>query len=114
MSDTYIIENGNKNLLKFLVKHRVDINKVIYNNDEISLLNAIEHGNKDLVVYLVEHGADINKENEDGKTPLFGACLKGKKDLVEYLVEHGADINKENKGYFITHYLEPVKVKMTI
>ncbi|KAG4086940.1 hypothetical protein H8356DRAFT_1336546 [Neocallimastix lanati (nom. inval.)] len=28
--DTYIIENMNKNLLKFLVKHGVDINKVVY------------------------------------------------------------------------------------
>ena len=46
----------------------------------------------------MEHGADINKENRNGETVLFGACVSGNKDLVEYLVEHGADINKENRN----------------
>ena len=87
---SYIIENGNKNLLKFLVNHGVDINEVVYKNFEIPLFDECENENKNLVEYLVEHGADINKENRDGKTPLYYACNGRNKDLVQYLVEHGA------------------------
>ncbi|KAG4097319.1 ankyrin repeat-containing domain protein [Neocallimastix lanati (nom. inval.)] len=97
LSDPYIIENGNENLLKFLVKHGVDIKSVGYKNGKIPLFDACESGNKDFVEYLIEHGEDINKEEIwSGRTPLFDACKSGNKDLVEYLVQHGADINKEN------------------
>ena len=95
--NNYIIDNENKNLLKYLVEHEVDINKVVYKNDKIPLFDACQSGNKDLVKYLVEHGADINKENEDIETPLFKAIESKNKGLVKYLVEHGADVNKENK-----------------
>ena len=47
------------------------------------------------VKYLVEHGADVNKENRNGETPLFSACIKGNEAIVKYLMEHGADIHKE-------------------
>ena len=32
---------------------------------------------------LVEHGADVNKENRNGETPLFMACVRRNKDLVD-------------------------------
>jgi len=37
--------------------------------------------------YLVEQGADIHKENEDGETPLFKACISRNVAIVKYLVE---------------------------
>ena len=43
---------------------------------------------------------DINKEDKDGWTPLFNACLDGHITIVKYLVELGADINKQsNDGH---------------
>jgi len=58
----------------------VDINKIVFKNEEILLFDACRIGNKDLVEYLVEHGEDINKENKDGETPLSKACKSGNKD----------------------------------
>ena len=94
--DTYIIENGNKNLLKFLLKHGVDIKKIRCKDKKLLLFDECESGNRDFVEFLVENGVDINEESKNGESPLFYACRSGNKDLVEYLVEHGAVINKYN------------------
>ena len=55
----------------------MDINKIVFKNEEILLFDACRIGNKDLVEYLVEHGEDINKEDENGLIPLFYACNNG-------------------------------------
>ncbi|KAL6632451.1 ankyrin repeat-containing domain protein [Neocallimastix sp. 'constans'] len=107
----YIIKNGNKNLLKYLVEHGVDINKVVYKNGKIALYDTYEivykngkialydtyeSGNKDLVEYLVVKYGDyiINKENKSFETPLFRAC----KNLEEYLVEPRTNIDIGERG----------------
>ena len=97
-SYNYIIENKNKNLLIFLVEHGVDLDKIVYENDEIALFDACRSGNKELVEYLLKNGTYINKENKNGITPLLYSCISGNKELVEYLLKNGADINKENKN----------------
>jgi len=97
-SYNYIIENKNKNLLIFLVEHGVDLDKIVYENDEIPLFDACRSGNKELVEYLLKNGTYINKENKNGITPLLYSCISGNKELVEYLLKNGADINKENKN----------------
>jgi len=69
----YKIKNMNKNIINYLVKHGVDINK----EDRIGetpLFSACYSGNKKLVKYFVEYGLDINKENKFRETPLFLAC----------------------------------------
>ncbi|KAL6635602.1 hypothetical protein U3516DRAFT_734110 [Neocallimastix sp. 'constans'] len=94
----YIIENGNKNLIKIFSKNMEQIiTKVFWMNSDIPLFNACKNGNKNLVEYLVERKTDINKENECSLTPLFIACYNESKNVVEFLVELGADINKEDK-----------------
>jgi len=50
----YIIGKGNINLIKYLVEHGVDINKVVYKNGKTILFDACESENKDLVEYLVD------------------------------------------------------------
>ncbi len=62
------------------------------------LFAAYRSRNESLVKYLEEkHGVDVNKADENGWTPLFGACESRNLDLVKYLMEHGADVNKEDK-----------------
>jgi len=97
--DIFIMENRNKILLKFLVKHGMDVNKIVYKNGEIPLINACRSGNKDKIEYLlVEPGAYTNKVNKwSNKTPLLKAIKCRNKELVKYLLENGTNINKENK-----------------
>jgi len=76
----------------------VDLDKIVYENDEIPLFDACRSGNKELVEYLLKNGTYINKENKNGITPLLYSCISGNKELVEYLLKNGADINKENKN----------------
>ena len=82
--------------IKYLIKHGVDINKIIW-NDGTPLFIACEKGNKIIIKYLVEHGAYIDKGKKNGETPLFNACKNGNEVVVKYLVEKGADINKKRK-----------------
>jgi len=63
-------ESGNKDLVEYLVKHRVDINKENWNGETV-LFRACESGNKDLVKFLVEYGADINKVYSNRKTAFY-------------------------------------------
>ena len=65
-------ENGNLDLVKYLVHLGADINNE--NNFGVThLFNACYSGNLNLVKHLVEHGLDINKEANDGCTPLLNA-----------------------------------------
>jgi len=46
------IENKNKILLKYIVEHGVDINKIVYKNGKIPLFDICESGNKELFKYI--------------------------------------------------------------
>ena len=116
-------KNKNKDLVKYLVEHGLDIN--IYG--KTPLFYTCESGNINLEVYLVEHGADIkkksiygrtplflaieseNKENKNGETSLFLVIESENEDLKEFLVEHGADINKEERTDHETPLLNAYK-----
>jgi len=54
-------ENGNENIVKYLVEHDADVNK---KNEygEIPLIRACESRNENIINYLIEHGANINKK----------------------------------------------------
>ncbi|KAG4092692.1 ankyrin repeat-containing domain protein [Neocallimastix lanati (nom. inval.)] len=87
----YIVENGNKNLIKYLVEYGADINKVVWMNGEIPLFDACKSGNKDLVKY--------------GETPLFGECESENESLVKCYREHETNISeKEGKDEFPLFY----------
>ncbi|OUM57689.1 hypothetical protein PIROE2DRAFT_48513, partial [Piromyces sp. E2] len=82
---------GNENIIKYLMKHGVDINKEdIYG--ETPIFSACSNGSVKVVKYLVKHGADIHIKNKNGVTVLFSACVRGgNENVVKLLVEHGAD-----------------------
>ncbi|ORX76482.1 ankyrin, partial [Anaeromyces robustus] len=56
-------ENGNENLVKFLIEHGAIINKENRDN-KTPLFLACENGNENIVKYLVEHGANTNIETQ--------------------------------------------------
>ncbi|KAG4092671.1 hypothetical protein H8356DRAFT_1343245 [Neocallimastix lanati (nom. inval.)] len=61
--------NGNKDLVEFLIKHRININKENRKNAEAPLFNTCR------IEYLVEHGLEINIENWNDETPLYFVCF---------------------------------------
>lgn len=90
-------------LYKLLIRINSDIDfNEIDKNDYSPLSFAImEIDNINIIKYLIEViGVDVNKENRDGNTPLYFACLLNKSEAVDILIDNGADINQRNKtGY---------------
>jgi len=86
--------NADENLVKYLIKKRIYINK---ENQwgETPLFKACESGNISLVKYLIEKGTKINQKNDESLTLFFFACKSGNKNLIKYLIEHGVNINEE-------------------
>ena len=94
----FAAENGNLDLVKYLVENGGDIK-----NTRVRHATTIT-GNLDLVKYLVEKGANLS----DGA--VTGAAESGNLDLVKYLVEKGADIRKDAvKGAAKHGYLDVIK-----
>jgi len=104
----YLINECNKkeiniNIIKYLVNHRVDINKKSYGG-RTPLFIACNNGNEILIKQL-KFGADINKKDCHGETPLFNACQNGNETIVKCLVDLGADVNITDKCGRISLFL---------
>ena len=105
----YAAEQGNFEVVKFLVDRGADIH--IYG--DYALTWASTNGNLKMVKYLVEHGADVHGSNDHS---LRYAVLNNDLEMVKYLVKHGADIHMASnfplqlarrKGYCdIVKYIE--------
>ena len=72
----YACKNGNEDLVKYLINHGADINKV-NEAGETPLFNACSGKNGNLVKYLIEQGVDINKEKIGGETPHYLIFIQG-------------------------------------
>jgi len=97
---TIAAENGNLDVLKFLV---VDKNAQVNvaSNVQTPLLAAAENGYLDVVKFLLEKGVDINGCAVYRKdTALMMAASQGHLDLLKFLLEKGANttaVNNEGK-----------------
>lgn len=84
------IENKKSNaaLIKLLLKHDADINKI----DDIGLSFLLRSGFADELALLLQHGLDANLIFD--KKSLLAHCLGGyqRHELVLTLIQHGADI----------------------
>jgi len=78
-------ENGNENIIKYLIEYGADENK------EITIRNT----KKFLKFFPLE--CEINKYNKYC-TPLTVVCQKDNENLVKYLIEHGANVNQKIKN----------------
>jgi len=78
---------NNKNTIKYLIEHGVDINKE-KKDGNTPLISACEcESNKKIIVsYLIEHGADIKKENIKSFTILIFAYIYENENIIKYLV----------------------------
>ena len=87
-----LVKKDNKDALKLLINHGVDVNA---KDDDAGtpLHNAVWEQNKEIVELLINHGADVNAKNDDAGTPLHAASMKDNKEIVELLINRGADIN---------------------
>jgi ankyrin repeat protein len=54
----------------------------------MALHYAAERGDEGVLALLLDHGEYANIRNDDGMTPLMGACDEGHLGAVEMLVQH--------------------------
>jgi ankyrin repeat protein len=89
---------GRLQVVRYLLRHGVDVNVRDSGNDT-SLLLASWKGHLDVVRCLLEHGADVDLRDQYDNTPLTFAANYGYVDAVRILLEHNADVNaRDNKG----------------
>ena len=83
---------------KFLIKHKIDINKK-YRYGHTLLHNAALYGDINMVKLLVKNGAKLIK-NDFGLTAIDSASDNGHIEVVEYLVGCYGDFGRmyKNKG----------------
>jgi len=91
-------KNGNLNIVKYLIAHGQNANKIYRFSDTPPLLLAYEFGHEEIVKYLIEYGADINIRNNRGQTLLILACKNENEDMIDYLIDHEVNINVFDKS----------------
>jgi ankyrin repeat protein len=89
-----LAENGDLEMVKFLVEHGADVNC----DDGLPLMCSAEYGHLDIVKFLIEHGADIyiDKNNDIGISALQMSASHGHLEVVKFLVASGANIHTLN------------------
>ncbi len=64
-----------------------------------SICEAAKRGDLKTVEALLKKNPDlVNAKNNDGDTPLIGACRVGRVDVVKLLITAGANIETEGRG----------------
>jgi hypothetical protein len=87
---------GHLQVVRYLLRHGVDVNFRDSGNDT-SLLLASWKGHRDVVQCLLEHGADIDLLDQFHNTPLNLAALGGQVDAVRLLLDHNADVHSQDR-----------------
>ncbi|ORX42663.1 ankyrin [Piromyces finnis] len=104
----YACEQGNENIVKYLIKKGADTN-IKSSNGGISLHYACKskNDNVNLVKYLIEAiGLDINIKDRHEKIPFHYACYKGNENIVKYLIKNGVDPRiKNDYGRMSLHFV---------
>lgn len=80
----------NIDLVKYMIKHRVDVNYTNYDGNT-ALHYACREGYLEIVKLLVNNGANINQRSKEWQTPLMEAQNYHNQHVVDFLIENGAD-----------------------
>jgi ankyrin repeat protein len=97
------IENKNIEIVKYLIKNKVNINK-IYNEEGLNPLALAAKLNEiEIVKILLKNGVSIEVENmadiDYQEIPLFIALENNNYEMIKLLIDYKANINiKNNKG----------------
>lgn len=89
------IQNGNLEMMNFLLSQRADVN-VQDKNDDTPLHKAALLVNEAMVKLLLEHGADVNIKGMFSRSPLHCASMNADVRVMELLIDRGADIQAKN------------------
>jgi ankyrin repeat protein len=89
--------NGNKALIEAIDNGKIEIVKVLLNDDRINpshndseaLIEAINHERTSIVKLLLEHGANPNDA-------MNAAIYSGKSKIIKYMIEYGGEISPED------------------
>ncbi|MFM8453404.1 MAG: ankyrin repeat domain-containing protein [Gammaproteobacteria bacterium] len=86
---------GDSELVKFLLKHGADPNKIDEYFKETPLITAVKKRKKDIIKILIENKANIhlNMDKNKNNNALYIATSMNDLDMVKYLVDLGYDLN---------------------
>jgi len=91
-------ENGNKDVVKILLKQEIDLNQKDYSG--INALHlASKYGHKEIAELLIEKGIDINQKDSEGQIALHFASENGHKEIVNLFIQNDFNasfINQKN------------------
>merc|ERR1719454_1913629 len=63
-----------------------------------ALFHAVLGGRVDGIVAVIQRGGRVNILDEEGRSPLYQACLMGEQVLVQCLLDADADPNLAGRG----------------
>ena len=102
---TMAVHHDHIEVVRVLVKHGVDVNRVDLSNGQLPISRAVRNGNFDMVRLLIAHGADVMHRDFMGNTVLRCAVWRAEPRIFELLIENGLDINAvDNEGRSILHW----------
>lgn len=93
----------NPDIVKLLLSYNSNVNsRDMYKRTPLNILckNSFTEIAKKIEIakLLLEKGANIDNQDDEGLTPLFGACTSDKNiDLIKFLLEKGANVNVRDK-----------------
>jgi len=92
-----VIQGGNDEMIKFLVKKGLDVNTED-TEGKTALHYAAAAGKGKTVALLVAQGADANKRDQEGKAPLDEAAGEGTGEAVEALLQSKTEDGSTEKA----------------
>ena len=84
------LKNGNKNILKILLKFKGNIDAQDEESNTL-LMQAFNNSKIDIAKYLIKKGANVNLPNKKGILPLFKGIWLGSFEICNLLINAGAD-----------------------
>ena len=101
----YAAQNGNLDIIKFLVEHGADISAQDYGQSRSVIHFAALNGDIECIKYLTEHGADLLDKDANGATAFHYAVMANNLEAVKYFVTKKLDYTaKDNRGWTAMHY----------
>jgi FOG: Ankyrin repeat len=89
-----MMDRENEDVVRLILDHGADVNERIIGQDpETPLSNAILYSSLNIVRLLLNRGADVNVSDSSGFTPLIEAVIEGRGNVVRLILEKGANIN---------------------